>query len=506
MLSQLLKYDSIIVQCHDNPDADAIASGYALYYFFKENGKDVRFIYSGRNKITKANLKLLIEYLEISKVLEYMPQVSDFPMDFSGLLVTVDCQYGAGNVTKFPAKNVAIIDHHQVEIKDVKLSLIMSELGSCSTVVWKLMKDEGLEIEDSKLATALYFGLFSDTNSMSEVFNPYDKDMRDELLYDRAVISVLKNSNFSLDEFEIASKAMSGCKYDEKHRFAYIKTEQCDPNILGLISDFLLQVAEVECCVVYNEWDAGYKFSVRSCVKEVRADDMAAFLAEGIGSGGGHLQKAGGFIKRALFTTQFQDMLFGDFIQMRMEEYFKSYLVIKASEYEIDTSDMKEYVKKSIPRGFVLAKDVLPVGTPVIIRTLEGDADMIIEEDSVIMIGIKGEVYPTSYDKLVSSYEITDSKYSEDGRISKPVYLPTIHNQLDGSVIELAKYAHVCISGQGAHIYAKPAGTRVKVFTQWNNESYFAGAEDDYLAVRCDDLHDIYVVEKEIFAETYEQV
>ena len=32
------------------------------------------------------------------------------------------------------------------------------------------------------------------------------------------------------------------------------------------------------------------------------------------------------------------------------------------------------------------------------------------------------------------------------------------------------------------------------------------GAEDDYLAVRCDDLHDIYIVEKEIFAETYEEV
>ena len=41
-LSELLMFNPIIVQCHDNPDADAIASGYALYSYFKEKGKDVR--------------------------------------------------------------------------------------------------------------------------------------------------------------------------------------------------------------------------------------------------------------------------------------------------------------------------------------------------------------------------------------------------------------------------------------------------------------------------------
>ena len=34
-LSELLHYDKIVIQCHDNPDPDTIASGYALYYYFK---------------------------------------------------------------------------------------------------------------------------------------------------------------------------------------------------------------------------------------------------------------------------------------------------------------------------------------------------------------------------------------------------------------------------------------------------------------------------------------
>lgn len=46
-LSDLNKYETITIQCHDNPDADALASGYGLYCYFLSCGKQVRLIYSG---------------------------------------------------------------------------------------------------------------------------------------------------------------------------------------------------------------------------------------------------------------------------------------------------------------------------------------------------------------------------------------------------------------------------------------------------------------------------
>ena len=61
MLDELLGYDHVTIQCHDNPDADAIASGYGLYCFFRDKGKDTRLLYSGRNKVRKANLMLRVE-------------------------------------------------------------------------------------------------------------------------------------------------------------------------------------------------------------------------------------------------------------------------------------------------------------------------------------------------------------------------------------------------------------------------------------------------------------
>ena len=167
-LSDLLIYENIFIQCHDNPDADAISSGYGLYEYFKSKEKNVKLIYGGRFKVTKPNLIKMIEELNIP--IKYVDQLT---VGDHGVLITVDCQYGAGNVTKFDAKNIAIIDHHQQEIYDVAMSEIRSYLGSCATLVWQMLLDEEFDVNQYKnVATALYYGLFTDTNSFIEIHHP----------------------------------------------------------------------------------------------------------------------------------------------------------------------------------------------------------------------------------------------------------------------------------------------------------------------------------------------
>lgn len=508
-LSDLEKYNPITIQCHDNPDADAIASGYALYTYFKQLGKDVRFIYSGRNRIHKSNLCLMLEHLKISVEHVGQPEalIKDAPENrLPGLLITVDCQYGAGNVTRIPAENVAVIDHHQIEIQDINMSEINPKLGSCSTLVWDMLRREGFKIQDTKLGTALYYGLYSDTNQFAEIYNPLDMDMRDALPCEQSMVKLFRNSNLSLNELEIAGVALIRHIYNDDYHYAIIKAQPCDPNILGLISDFLLQVAEVYTCVVYNENKDGYKFSVRSCIKEVQANELAAFLAEGVGSGGGHHEKAGGFISKTLYEEVYPTLHSEAFFSERLNDYFDNTQVIVASEYEIDVSDMSSYVKKKVPLGFVQATDVLSPGTPITIRTLEGDVDMTVEPELVIMIGIKGEVYPNRKSNFEKNYESTEEPYCMADSAIKTLYQPTIHNREDGSVLYLADYAKICIANGGTHIHAKELTTRVKVFTAWDKEKYMLGKPGDYLAVRCDDRHDIYVVERDIFFKTYDRM
>lgn len=71
--------------------------------------------------------------------------------------------------------------------------------------------------------------------------------------------------------------------------------------------------------------------------------------------------------------------------------------------------------------------------------------------------------------------------------------------------MKLIDHAKVCIANGGGQIYAKELTERVKVFTAWDEEKYMLGKPGDYLAVRSDDKHDIYVVERDIFFKTYEE-
>ena len=496
-LKELLQYDKITVQCHDNPDADAIASGYGLYLYFKEQGKDVTLLYGGNYRIQKDNLKLMVEELEIPIIYE-----ENKNKKISGLLITVDCQYGAKNVTRFEADDVVIIDHHQQEITNVEKTCIKSTVGSCSTVVWELLLNEKFPLENYRhLQTALYYGLYTDTGQFAELSNPLDRDLRDCVDYDKVLVQRLQNSNMSVEELEIAGIAIIRSNINREGRFAVVKAQPCDPNILGLISDLVLQVSEIDICVVFNVLDFGMKFSVRSCVKETKASHLAQVLTKDIGSGGGHLNKAGGFISREKYKEKYGFTEEVTYFMNEIDSYLKEFQVIEAKKTEIDCSDFRLYRKKKLQVGYVKATDLFASGTNIVVRTLEGDVQINVTEKTYLMVGIKGEVYPITVEKFQKGYEIIEGNYE-----CEVVYQPTVKNEDTGVTYSLLDYAKPCLALGGVKIYAKQLTHGVKIFTAWDEINYMKGEAGDYLAVREDDTHDIYVIEEKIFGITYEEV
>lgn len=302
-LKDLLEYRQIIVQCHDNPDADAIASGYGVYFYLKQQGKDVRLVYSGTNVIRKGNLVTLVKELDIP--IEHIRNVEKkVPAD---LVVTVDCQCGEGNVSLYPAKEYALIDHHRVERELPRLHRVEGNLGACSTLVWMMLCEEGIDINtDEDLATALYYGLYKDTGNFDTLYQEKDLQLKETASFDYGLITRLKNANISIEELETAGAALLRCEYNEQYRFAVVKVGRCDPNVLGLISDMVLEVDTIEVCVVFNLQPNGVKLSVRSCNEHIRASELASKLCMGIGSGGGHDVKAGGFLQMGLLTKAYE--------------------------------------------------------------------------------------------------------------------------------------------------------------------------------------------------------
>ena len=500
-LSELLSYQDIVIQCHDNPDADALASGYALWWYLKRMGRPARFIYRGRTPVQKSNLRIMIERLEIP--VSYEPDFMLIPE----LLITVDCQYGQKNVTRTEADVIAVIDHHQVMGELPELSEVRSRIGSCSTILWDMLREEGLSLEDEReLSTALYYGLYSDTNRLSEVSHPLDRDMIDNLLVSRSVITEMSNSNISLDELTITGHAITNYEYHPDNRYVILRTEPCDPNILGVISDFVMETEGIDASLAYYVSPFEVKLSVRSCVKEIHADELAAFLTDGIGGGGGHVLKAGGTVRPELLdelgngredTYTLADRILLD----RMEEYFSLYKVMYAKQTTLDPEGLKLYEKLPQELGCAQLTDLFPDGTRVEIRTLEGDVEIFVKENLFLMIGIEGEVYPITKEKLERSYTRTGKPFS---RVFE--YDPTVKNSVTGERQGVLEHAGGVISSGGSRILAKPLDHYVKLFTAWDEEKYYSGNPGDYIACREDDPHDIYIIRGRLFDRLYREI
>lgn len=498
-LEELKGFNHIVIQCHDNPDADAIASGYALFEYFKSIGKKVEIIYGGNFFITKCNLQLMISELEIEiRHVDTMEQLTNKET----LLITVDSQYGEGNVTRFDAENIAIIDHHQDTNKGYKYTEIISNLGACSTVVWRMLCEAGYDVNKNKnVATALYYGLFMDTSGFAEIVHPVDRDLVDNVIPNKGILSKLKNTNLSLSELETAGIALIRHICDEKNKFAIVRAKPCDPNILGIISDLLLQVNNIEVCVVYNELPFGYKLSVRSCRLDVKANEFVEYITEQIGNGGGHKDKAGGFINKDKFKKRYSDIGMEEYLLDKQRDYFKSYQVVEAGKYKPSLEDFELYKKKKITFGYIKTTDIFDSDSIIMIRTLEGDVNVTISDEMYLMLDITGAAYPIMKDKFDEKYIPKDQRFEE-----KFEYPPKIRNVFTGEVVDIMQYAKQCVSNGQVQIYAKELSMNTKIFSKWDYDNYMYGKVGDFIAFNKKSPEDVYIINREIFFRTYESV
>ena len=505
-LEDLHAFSAVAIQCHDNPDADAMASAFALGRYFETRGTPVKLFYAGAFAIGKPNLTLFRDALhmplafagdEVRSVNDLFPGVTD------ALLITADCQHGAGNVRMMAGDAVCVIDHHIKEKDLARFERIEPYLGSCATVVWKLLREAGFDFSaHPDVATALYYGLYTDTNSFAELFHPMDRDMLEDLRFDAGLIRQLKGSNLAKEELLVAGRALSGTRYEDELGAAVFEAEPCDPNILGFVSDLTLQVRNVDVTVGFNQVNQGVKLSIRSATPEVMANELAAYLTQGFGNGGGNREKAGGFLK--VPETEGAP---GDFLRKRLAGYFASYDTIVSGEYEPDTSAMRRYRKKNLPLGYVRLTDIYPEGTEVVVRTLEGDASFAVSPETYLMIGVQGEAYPISREKFAKTYREEEGTFAfTPAAVTEAFYAPTVKDRVYHAPVELMPHARPCRAAGETFIYARALLRNTKVFTPWYADGYMYGKPGDYLAARGDDARDVYIIAAAIFDLSYEAV
>lgn len=508
-LRELFSFQNIVIQCPDNPSVDSIAAGFALYSFFKNNNKQVKLVYSGKEKISRINIETMLNVLNIP--LEYV-SVGYICRE---LLITVNCQYEAKSLSRLLAPHVAIIDYHVLDEASKSFAEFnFSRLGyGCgSSLVYQLLVEDSsvennfknfLDLKlDGNVATALYYGVFIATNEFQEIKHPSDIDIRDNLNCDKEIFMELQNSAISLEELRKMSTALLDYKCYQEQRLAIVPTENCDHSIMSFIAEMVSRVCGIDTCVVFSQpLNGQINIVIKNCSPKVKANELVRTYVALIGTGFGNKNKSSGSLNVQKYRMQGNVKPFIDYFYDKFVEFYENCEYIRASDIDFarDKDSFNLCRKKSFVLGYVPTLNIAAEGTVFTVRTCEGDVKIGASPDIYIMVGFNGEIYPIEKDKFELTYRDTlddlDIEYN---------YEPRVVSILTGQKFFLRALIKHCRVITRLPVFVKTLTKPTRVVSKWNYEDYMLGMPGDVLVMRSEDHSDIYVVQREIFNVTYE--
>ncbi|MGA1845914.1 DHH family phosphoesterase [Deferribacter abyssi] len=283
----------ILILTHNNPDPDTIASAYGLKFIFHS-------IYKKRCTIAYEGLIGRAENRELVKECKIEMHLSK-KLNFSRyeILVLVDSQPTAGNVYIpkgfFPQ---IVIDHHNFRKATTKAKIydVKQEAGSTSTIITQYMRQLGLE-PDRYVATALYYGIKTDTIGSARSNSKTDLEMMSFLL---PKISLKKLSKIESPElpkyyFKNLKKAIEQSEIIDDLIFCNLE-EVRNADLIAETSDFLLRMRDIKWSFVIGRIDNICYFSLRCKSSKRKVGSIALQIVRNLGTGGGHIKSAGGQI------------------------------------------------------------------------------------------------------------------------------------------------------------------------------------------------------------------
>jgi nanoRNase/pAp phosphatase (c-di-AMP/oligoRNAs hydrolase) len=282
------RYNDLVLQTHDYPDPDAIAAAYGLAALISALGGQAVICYTG--SITRAITQEMLSILRIP----ILPAVCR-PGKDSAILV-VDGRIQNTNVTKFPAKYVAEIDHHPTKNAQIRVAFrdVRPHYGSASSIVGEYWRDLGLPIPRS-VATALAIGLNTDTQRLMRETHIADIEIYSWLFkkVDRTYLQYVLNNNIERADFQYYSRAITSLIVRENFGLADLE-ELDNPALIAIIGDFLLTAKEIGVMLTLALSENKVMLSLRSEDPEYPVNDISMFITQGIGSAGGHRSMAAG--------------------------------------------------------------------------------------------------------------------------------------------------------------------------------------------------------------------
>lgn len=272
---------------HPDPDPDALASALALRALLRRDPDSTPVITTG--DMTRAENRRMAELLRMR-----VTRVTQDEVQRLARVIAVDFQPHFDMAEDTP--RLAIIDHHPVdeqpaaEFRDVR-----PEYGATAT-----MMTEYLLLEDARriaepLATALLYGIKTDTDSLSRGTIPADVQAY-ALLQGRADLALLRRlerPSYTMETARNYGTALTNLHRDDELAVAYMgRLDERDRHALTDVADFCLGLNEVTWAAAAAEIDGYIALAIRHLGGSDGAGKLARRLAARGGSGGGHATMA----------------------------------------------------------------------------------------------------------------------------------------------------------------------------------------------------------------------
>jgi nanoRNase/pAp phosphatase (c-di-AMP/oligoRNAs hydrolase) len=306
---------SALIITHDYPDPDCLASAFGISSLLSHWGIKSSVISFG-GFVGRAENRAMIRVLNIPTVPFVLTEIKDYDK-----IILVDCFPNKGNVPLPSNATIhAVIDHHphQPPENAPYFHDIRKEFGATSTIITKYLIEAGCSITP-KLATALFYGIKTDTGDMRRENVQEDVECYKLLfdIMDHRLLSRIENPDRDEEFFRILHRAVESTTTSETFGYTYLGNVST-PDYVAEMADLFHSLERLEWMVCSGVFKNHIFFSIRSKTHDtagVIAEQMATKLG---GSGGGHARVAAG---RIPVDTDTVNKIVGEF-EHSMKELF----------------------------------------------------------------------------------------------------------------------------------------------------------------------------------------
>jgi nanoRNase/pAp phosphatase (c-di-AMP/oligoRNAs hydrolase) len=287
--NQVAPSSSTLILMHDYPDPDCIASAFGIAQLLSYWGVSSSVISFG-GFIGRAENRAMIRFLNVKTIPYVLLEIKDFDR-----IILVDCFPGRSNVSLSADYAVhAVLDHHFVSNPD-NLPFyhdIRKEIGATSTIVTEYLVAAGCPISP-KLATALFYGIKTDTGDMGRESSAEDIECYTMLFnkMDHSLLARIENPDRDVAFFRMLHRAAQAMIAFGS--LGYIPLGAvASPDYVAEMADLFHSLEKIDSTVCSGIFKKNIFFSIRAKNRD-EAGMNAEKIATALGGGGGGHGKIG---------------------------------------------------------------------------------------------------------------------------------------------------------------------------------------------------------------------